>query len=440
MRRRTSRFVTLASAAALLAGCAEGHPLAPSPTAVGARAAVGLIAPSAAVAVGVSNNGIDLQWKDNSSNETRFEILLSSSGESGPFALRATVGANVVTYSDAGLISRTPYCYSVRAVRTTGGRIEYSPSSNVTCTSTLPVVVPPAAPSNVTAVAVSSEQVDVSWQDNSSDETRFEISMTYSDGGVAYTNTPTTLADVQAFRFESLVPGRQYCYRVRAARIVTVEYGIMYTDYSAYSSTACVVTPFGLPPAASGAVAVPSGSTSVTVAWTGVRRVGISFRIDRSTDGGVAWQVAGTVPSDYGPHSFEDEGLASDRTVCYRIVAYSSTAVGQPSNTTCTTPPAAPTEATVRQLAPTDFELTWRDNSAVEGGYEVRVLYSQCANDGNNQWYCWDYEDTLAVLSANSTSYRLPTGISPGTDGPISVRATKDGGFSDPGTAYVTTP
>ena len=245
---------------------------------------------------------------------------------------------------------------------------------------------------------------------------------------------------MQAFRFESLVPGREYCYRVRAARTVTVEYGIIYTDYSAYSSTACVMTPLGVPPSASGAVAVPSGSTSVTVAWTGVRRVGLSFRIDRSTDGGVAWQVAGTVPSDYGPHTFNDEALASDRTVCYRIVAYTSTGVGEPSNTTCTTPPAAPTEATVRQLEPTVFQLTWRDNSAVEDGYEVRVLYTQCSNDGWGSWYCWDYEETLAVLSANSSSYRLPTGMSPDTHGPISVHAMKDGGYSSPAISYATTP
>ena len=439
MRRHTPRLVTLASAVVFLFGCTEGHPLAPSPTADAARAATTLAAPSAAVAVAVSESRIDLQWKDNSSSETRFEILMSQNGESGQFSLRATTGANVVTYSDdAGLMRRTRYCYSIRAVRTVGAKTEYSPSSNITCASTLPIVVPPAAPSNVAAVAASSEQVDVTWRDNSSDETRFEIYLTSSDVNGAYTSTITVPANVQAHRFESLVPGREHCFRIRAVTIVPAEYGFIHTDYSAYSNTACALTPLGPPPSATGAVAVPSGSTSVTVGWTGVQRVGVSFRIDRSTDG-VVWQTAGTVPSDAYSHSFKDEPLSSERSVCYRVVAYNATAAGVPSNTTCTTPPAAPTAVTVRQMA-ADFDLTWRDNSGAESGYEVRVSYTQCANDGWGSWYCYDYEDILAVLPTGSTSYRLPTGVSPELHGPISVRAMKDGGYSDPGTAYATTP
>ena len=438
MRRHTPRFVTLASAVVLLVGCTEGHPLAPSATAAGARAAVGLAAPSAAVAVAVSENRIDLQWKDNSSNETRFEILLSSTGDSGPFALIAATSANAVTYSVVGLIRRTPFCFSIRAVRVTGGRTEYSPSSNIACASTLPIVVPPSAPSNVTATAVSSEQVDVTWQDNSNDETRFEIQTTYADGGVTYTNTFTTPANAQSHRFESLTPGKEYCFRMRAVRAVAVEHGIIYTDYSAYSNTACKVTPLGPPPSASGAVAVPSSSTSVTVGWTGVRRVGVSFRIERSI-AGAAWQVAGTVSGVESAHSFTDATLSSDRSVCYRVVAYNSSAAAPPSNAACTTPPAAPTAATLTQVPTGDFDLTWRDNSAVEDGYEVRILYTQCANDGGGSWYCYDYEDVLDRLPAGSTRYRLPAGVSP-SDGRITVRAMKDGGYSDPGTAYVTTP
>ena len=299
--------------------------------------------------------------------------------------------------------------------------------------------MPPTAPSNVTAIAPSSGQVDVGWQDNSTDETRFEISMTYTDAGVTYTNPFTVPADTTAYRVEPLLPAKEYCYRLRAIRTVTSASGIIDTDYSAYSNTACVLTPLGPPPPASGAMAVPSGSTSVTVSWTGLRRVGDAFRIDRSSDG-VAWQVAGMVSSVESAHSFEDEPLASDRSVCYRVVAYNSTAASEPSNTTCTTPPAAPTAATVRQMEPGVFDLTWRDNSSVEDGYEVRVLYTQCANDGWGSWYCFDYEETLAVLSAGSTRYRLPTGMSPETHGPISVHAMKDGGYSSPATSYVTTP
>jgi len=338
MRRHTLRLITLASAAVLLVGCAEGHPLAPS-AAADARAGTTLAAPTSAVAVGVSESRIDVQWRDNSSNETRFEVLRSTSGVSGQFVLRATTDVNAVAYSDVGLEQGTQYCYSIRAVRTTGIKTDYSPSSNIACTSTKPVVVTPAPPSP-----------------------------------------------------------------------------------------------------ASRAVAVPSGSTSVTVSWFGAYRAGDWFRLERSSDGGVAWQVVVTLPSAAW-YSFTDGPLPSERPVCYRVVAYNAAASAAPSNTACTTPPAAPTAVTVRQVATAVFDLTWSDDSAVENGYEVRILYTQCGNDGWGSWYCYDYEDLVDVLPADSTSYRLPPGVSPESGGRISIQAMKDGGYSDSAFAsYVTGP
>jgi hypothetical protein len=338
MRPHTPRFVTLASAAVLLVGCAEGHPLAPSASAE-ARAGTTLAAPSSAVAVGVSESRIDVQWKDNSSNETRFEILRSTSGASGQFVLRATTDVNAVAYNDVGLEQGTQYCYSIRAVRTTGIKTDYSPSSNIACTSTKPIVVTPAPPSP-----------------------------------------------------------------------------------------------------ASRAVAVPSGSSSVTVSWFGAYRVGDWFRLERSSDGGVVWQVVVTLPSGEW-YSFTDGPLPSERPVCYRVVAYNATAASEPSNTTCTTPPAAPTEATVRQVDATGLELTWSDNSAVEDGYEVLISTTDCSQDGWGTYTCWTYEQPVGALPAGSTRFRLPTWANPYTYGPIWVRAMKDGGYSDSAVVEnVTTP
>jgi len=137
---------------------------------------------------------------------------------------------------------------------------------------------------------------------------------------------------------------------------------------------------------------------------------------------------------------FRDEPLPSERPVCYRVVAYNSTAAAPPSNTACTTPPAAPTEVTLRQVEAGVLELTWRDNSAVEDGYEVRLFFTDCASDGNNNWSCWDYERLVGVLPAGSTRYRLPAWESFYTFGPFSVHAMKDGGYSDPAVVDYLTP
>ncbi len=59
-----------------------------------------------------------LQWTDNAGNETGFKIERSSSGS--PFAQIATVGANVSTYANTGLVKNRTYNYRVRATNATG--------------------------------------------------------------------------------------------------------------------------------------------------------------------------------------------------------------------------------------------------------------------------------------------------------------------------------
>jgi len=92
-------------------------------------------------------------------------------GPDGDFALLTRTGANVVHTSDGDLAAGSEFCYKVRAAQTSGSRTTYSAFSNTACA--LPL--PPAAPSNASAVAVSQSRIDLSWQDNSSAETRFRI-------------------------------------------------------------------------------------------------------------------------------------------------------------------------------------------------------------------------------------------------------------------------
>ncbi len=55
-------------------------------------------------------------------------------------------------------------------------RTRTAPSNSVTATSvSVAAVLPPATPTNLTATAVSSSQIYLSWTDNSNNETRFRI-------------------------------------------------------------------------------------------------------------------------------------------------------------------------------------------------------------------------------------------------------------------------
>ncbi|MBI3910443.1 MAG: S8 family serine peptidase, partial [Armatimonadetes bacterium] len=88
--------------------------------------------PDNLTATGVSSSQIDLAWADNSNNESGFIIERSADGVS--FAPVHTVGANVRTYSDAGLTANTFYFHRVRATSAAGD----SAYSNVASAATLP--------------------------------------------------------------------------------------------------------------------------------------------------------------------------------------------------------------------------------------------------------------------------------------------------------------
>jgi hypothetical protein len=64
--------------------------------------------------VSVSSSQINLNWTDQSNNETGFQIERKT-GVGGTYSQIGTVGANVTTYSDTGLTAGTTFVYRVRS-------------------------------------------------------------------------------------------------------------------------------------------------------------------------------------------------------------------------------------------------------------------------------------------------------------------------------------
>jgi Fibronectin type III domain len=71
------------------------------------------VAPTELTAVALSKSRILLEWRDNSVNETRFEVLRSSGG--GAFTTPGPTNANAQSFLDSGLRRATTYTYRVRA-------------------------------------------------------------------------------------------------------------------------------------------------------------------------------------------------------------------------------------------------------------------------------------------------------------------------------------
>ena len=112
---------------------------------------------------------VHLTWTDASATETAFRIERATGA--GAFAEVGTVGANVTSYDDTTGAPETAYSYRVRATNL-GGDSAYS---NTATAVTQAAQTVPAAPSNLTATAVSSTQINLAWQDNSNNEDGFKI-------------------------------------------------------------------------------------------------------------------------------------------------------------------------------------------------------------------------------------------------------------------------
>ena len=175
-------------------------------------------------ATAVSISEIDLSWND-VSNETGYLVERSPDGSSSWVQLNINA-PNVTTYSDTGLSSGTIYYYRVRAFNLVGNSA-YTSVVNATTTAT-----PPSAPTTLAANAASTTQINLTWTDNSSNETGFKVER--SPDGSTWTQITTTAANATGYNDTTgLTANTTYYYRIRATNSA---------GDSSYSNTANTTT------------------------------------------------------------------------------------------------------------------------------------------------------------------------------------------------------
>ncbi len=165
-------------------------------------------APSGLVATAVSVTQINLSWTSNSVNETGFKIERKT-GAAGTYSQIATVGAGVVTtMTPAWRQIRLTFIVCARRMLSEIPPILMKPARRRSS-------IAPAAPSGLTATAASTTQINLTWTDNSSDETGFKIERKTGTGGT-YAQIATVGASVTTYSNTGLAIGTNYFYRVRA--------------------------------------------------------------------------------------------------------------------------------------------------------------------------------------------------------------------------------
>jgi chitodextrinase len=147
----------------------------------------------------------------------------------------ATIGIPVTTttFNDTGLTASTSYSYRVRATDAAGNLSAFSSTAS-TSTMTPPDTTPPSAPTNLSATAASSTQINLSWTASTDNVGvtgyRVERCQGAACSNFAQIATPATTT----FNDTGLTASTSYSYRVRATDAAG--------NLSAFSGTATAST------------------------------------------------------------------------------------------------------------------------------------------------------------------------------------------------------
>ncbi|MBT7310526.1 tandem-95 repeat protein, partial [bacterium] len=300
------------------------------------------------------------------------------------------------------------------AAHDSGVLIPLTPNAPATINTTLA-----NSPTDGAAVPVTSTQIDLSWTDNSDDESGFVIYRTFHDEGIGWEitelDTFTVGADVASYSDTDCLPNSEYSYRIFSQKTIGTP------EFNSAQYTTGIATAMEGPTAPSNLVVAAQSATELLLTWTDNSSNEDLFRISRHTmPTGVFVDIA-TVGADIT--SYLDSGLEAGDTYYYRVVA--SNAIGDSeyiqSNGTTFSPPTQPTNLNLAPVSNSQINLGWTDNSDDEDGF--RIYRGTSAGD----------MPLLAEVTTDVVAYS-DTGLSPHTQYFYKVSSFNVYGESESGT------
>jgi len=238
---------------------------------------------------------------------------------------------------------------------------------------TLSCITLPIPPSNLALSVISQTQINLSWQDNSNNETGFKIERSANDQ-TNYTQITTVGAGITTYQDNSLSANTTYFYRIRAYN------GDGNADFADPQTQTTLPN---APTAPSNLSATPISSTQINLAWQDNANNETEFKLERSKGDNTGFAEVATVNKN--TTAYEDQNLEPATTYFYRIRAINTggTSGYSPELQTQTQlppPPQAPASLTAQATSNTKVQLTWQDNATTETGFTIE----RSQGDANN--------------------------------------------------------
>jgi endoglucanase len=374
---------------------------ASSPASATTQAAPAPSAPSGLAATAVSSSQINLTWTASSTSGVTYSVYSGTS-------LIAS-GLAGTSYAASGLTANTTYSFTVTAV---SGSVSSSASNSASATTQ--AAVPPSAPTGLTATAVSSSQINLSWTASTTAGVTYSV---YSGNSAVASGLGGT-----SYSATGLNASTTYSYTVVAVSST----GTSTASNAASATTPAQTTP--TPAAPSGLSASPASASQINLNWQPSATSGVTYSVFMGTANGV---TANQVGSGLTSTNFSVSGLQDSTTYYFTVKAVaggvSSAASNQASAQTQTLPATPPTGLSATAASSTQINLLWTGVANTGATYSVYYGTSSGA------------ENTLMASGLSSTSYQAGN-LTASTTYYFVVRSVSGGGTSSPsGQASATT-
>jgi chitodextrinase len=221
----------------------------------------------------------------------------------------------VPSFANSGLAASTSYTYRVRATDAAGNLSAYSNTATATTLAGADTT-PPTAPSNLTATAASSSQINLSWTASTDNVGVTGYLVERCEGAACNNFTQIAAPAASNFNDTGLTASTSYSYRARATDAAG--------NLSAYSNTATATTSAGAdttpPTAPSNLTATAASSSQINLSWTAsTDNVGVTgYRVERCE--GAACNNFAQIAAPTAT-TFNDTGLTASTSYSYRARA-----------------------------------------------------------------------------------------------------------------------